>query len=88
MTSFKCTKYGCIFKIENQGNVASGNERSQCFADFFEQKVGNIVENTVVDADGERIILANDEMFMSRQDIIYCMLILCQCIKSLYEIQF
>ena len=69
----------------------SGNERSQCFADFFEQKVGNIVENTVVDAEvnnGERIILANDEMFMSRQDKIYCMLILCQCIKSLYEIQF
>ena len=54
------------------GNVVSGNERSQSFADFFEQKVRNIVRNTVVDAEvynGERIILADDEMFMSRQDI-------------------
>ena len=32
------------------GVVVSRNERSQCFADFFAQKVKSIVENTAVDA--------------------------------------
>ena len=31
------------------GDVVSGDEQSQCFADFFEQKVLKIVENTKVD---------------------------------------
>ena len=55
------------------GDVVSGNERSQCFAYFFEQKVLKIVENTKVDDEvynGEKILTANNEMFMSRQDII------------------
>ena len=59
------------------GKVVSGSERSQCFADFFEQKVRNIVESTNVDPgvyNGERVITAGDEMFMSRHDIIKCML--------------
>ena len=40
------------------GDVVSGNERSQCFAYFFEQKVLKIVENTKVDDEvynGEKI---------------------------------
>ena len=58
------------------GNVVSGNELSQCFADFFDQKVKEIVGNVRVDAavyNGERIVTAIDSMFMSRQDIIQCM---------------
>ena len=50
----------------------SGNERSQCFADFFEQKVKTFVEEVRVENgvyNGEKILTANDKMFMSRQDI-------------------
>ena len=31
------------------GRVVSGDDRSQAFADFFEQKIWKIVENTKVD---------------------------------------
>ena len=54
----------------------SGDDRSQTFADFFEQKILKIVENTKVDEgvyNGEKIVNANDAMFMSRHDIIRCM---------------
>ena len=55
--------------------VVSGNERSQCFADFFEQKVKSIVENTAVDVEvysGDKKVVAEEVMFISRHDKMKC----------------
>ena len=53
----------------------SEHERSECFAKFFENKVKEITENTIVDQtiyNGVRKIFAGDSMFMSSQEVECC----------------
>ena len=52
-----------------------GHERSEVFARFFENKVKEITDSTLVDQqvyNGRRKIFATDEMFMSIHEVETC----------------
>ena len=60
----------------NDQNV-TGAEISECFGEFFSSKVGNIVRETNVKTgvyNGRRKMFAEHSMFMSREEIIECVL--------------
>ena len=57
------------------GNEVSGHDISNCFANFFEKKVGDIVGSTKVDENvynGKKRIEAQCEMFMTGLSISEC----------------
>ena len=57
------------------GKVIGEHERSDCFANFFENKVKQITDETITDPsvyNGTRKIFAGNEMFMSLLEVEKC----------------
>ena len=53
----------------------SGQNIAECFASFFDGKVGNIVRETVINPmvyNGHRKMLADNAMFMTSDKILEC----------------